>query len=785
MISKIYHIQSVGKFAEFTTKEPIELGKLTLIFGDNGSGKSTLADIFRSLSVDESQRLFGRRTLVSKRPQAIHLELEDGTPVEFKHDSWTRTFEEILVFDEVFVNENIYAGNVVSTDHTRNMVDIIIGKVAVKQQETADSISARIETLKVQVGELDRAITEYIHYFRDDPSDKPTTLQFVKLDCIPEIDSQIQDQESTVRQLRDDDRIFRVGEFQSLTLPELPTSQLENLLQESLTSIGDEAEKHVTRYIDKYENNEFGDWLALGTKISNEHPETCPYCKQPISNVDIIKHYRSYFDDRFQRLRERIESFSDDYLDFSKQINACNQNWGQNNELVKTVSAQIPELTIEAIDINEVWASLEAAKRGFQCVLNVKRQSLGIPVPPDAGYNSALKQWECARETAEKYNDSLNDANDRIARKQETLGALDLDGAERTLQELRNTKSRQMSHVACLCDDYVQVSEELSKCEADLTTVRREIDAAIDQSFPDTVKRVNKQLVALGAEFKIASLNHRRDRKSIRLEAIDVELQKQDVSVMNGQNDVSKPSFKNLLSEGDRRTLALAFFLAQLEALPSLKGKIIVFDDPVTSMDDNRRMLTTESIDKLRVDAKQVIVLSHRRRFLYTFFTQFVRSKIDKASTKLLKVCSQSGNPEHSSIQSWGVDDAANSEVRRRYSIVYDFVFARADHSPIDVAGHLRFLLENYFESLYPDVFLPGTSLGAWINRIQNSTENDPMYVLRESVEQDVKYFNILSRTTNHPTFSEFQPNDVRAYCRRVSKMIGREISSSSQQSTG
>ena len=195
-------------------------------------------------------------------------------------------------------------------------------------------------------------------------------------------------------------------------------------------------------------------------------------------------------------------------------------------------------------------------------------------------------------------------------------------------------------------------------------------------------------------------------------------------------------------------------------------------------------MLTTESIDKLRVDAEQVIVLSHRRRFLYTFFTQLVRSKKDKASTKLLKVCSQSGNPEHSSIQNWGVDDAANSEVRRRYSIVYDFVFARADHSPIDVAGHLRFLLENYFESMYPDVYLPGTSLGTWINRILNSAENDPMYLLQESVSEDIKYFNILSRTSNHATFLDLQPNDVRAYCRRVSKLIGREILSVSQQST-
>ncbi len=776
MISKIHHIHSVGRFSDFTAKEPVVFGKLTLIFGENGTGKSTLSDILRSLTEEEPRRLAGRESLARTRPQSIHLELHDESTIEFKHGSWTRTLADVLVFDEVFINENIYAGNVVTTDHTRNMVDIIIGKVAVSQQGDANLLSAKIEKLKSQLSELDRAINEHIHYFRENPSDKPKTSEFVKLDWIPDIDSQIRDQESTVRQLKSDDSILNVGEFQRLKLPQVPTAQLEKLLRESLTSIGDETEAHVKRHIDNYEKNEISDWLAQGTLISIERPDTCPYCKQSLSNVEIIRHYRACFDERFQNLRRRIDSFSDDFLEYGRQINTCNQNWGQNNELVKTVRVQFPELTIEAIDIDKIWASLENARRAFQSVLKIKRQSLGNEVSPDADYHIALKQWECARETIERYNNSINVANDGIASKKEELGTIDVESAERTLQELRNTKSRYLPHVACLCENFVHVSDELKEREADLATVRREIDVAIDQSFPDTVQRVNKQLDALGAEFKIASLNHRRDRKSIRLQAIDVELQKHNVSVMPGQNDVSKPSFKNLLSEGDRRTLALAFFLAQIDALPSLKGKIIVFDDPVTSMDDNRRMLTTECIDKLRTNAEQVIVLSHRRRFLYTIYTQFARGKRNRATTKLLRVYSQPGNTANSAIEKWKIDDAAQNEVRRRYSIVHEFVRAKASHALPDVAGHLRFLLENHFESLYPDVYAPGTSLGTWINDIQNSNEGDPLYPFKEAVEQDIKYFNILSRTSSHRTFSEFHAKDVRQYCKRVSTLIGRVI---------
>ncbi len=48
------------------------------------------------------------------------------------------------------------------------------------------------------------------------------------------------------------------------------------------------------------------------------------------------------------------------------------------------------------------------------------------------------------------------------------------------------------------------------------------------------------------------------------------------------------PSFHNTLSAGDRNTLALAFFFASLDRDPSLADKIVVIDDPMTSLDEHR-----------------------------------------------------------------------------------------------------------------------------------------------------------------------------------------------------
>ena len=50
-----------------------------------------------------------------------------------------------------------------------------------------------------------------------------------------------------------------------------------------------------------------------------------------------------------------------------------------------------------------------------------------------------------------------------------------------------------------------------------------------------------------------------------------------------------RPSFSNTLSSGDKITLALAFFLAQLEHLPDESSQVVIFDDPFNSQDNFRK----------------------------------------------------------------------------------------------------------------------------------------------------------------------------------------------------
>lgn len=88
-------------------------------------------------------------------------------------------------------------------------------------------------------------------------------------------------------------------------------------------------------------------------------------------------------------------------------------------------------------------------------------------------------------------------------------------------------------------------------------------------------------------------------------------------SVAVGKREDKSLCFRWLLSEGDKRTLALSFFLARLHATQDgIKGKVLVLDDPVCRMDANRRARTMDAIAELVAAGAQVIVLSHDAYFL-------------------------------------------------------------------------------------------------------------------------------------------------------------------------
>jgi len=115
------------------------------------------------------------------------------------------------------------------------------------------------------------------------------------------------------------------------------------------------------------------------------------------------------------------------------------------------------------------------------------------------------------------------------------------------------------------------------------------------------VKRFNGELQALGAtRIKVELVKTKAEKGKVlhRLQLKDV---------------VGKQTLDAVLSEGERRIVALAAFLADLTQKPS--NAPFIFDDPISSLDQTWEERTIERLIQLS-ESRQVIVFTHRLSFL-------------------------------------------------------------------------------------------------------------------------------------------------------------------------
>src|SRR6266481_8125902 len=111
MINSIQLLRNIGLFESVSTAANIPLARLTLVYAENGRGKTTLAAILRSLATGDAIPIAERRRLAAQHPPHVVLECNGGpTAAMFQNNAWNRTLAKLVVFDDVFVDQNIHSG---------------------------------------------------------------------------------------------------------------------------------------------------------------------------------------------------------------------------------------------------------------------------------------------------------------------------------------------------------------------------------------------------------------------------------------------------------------------------------------------------------------------------------------------------------------------------------------------------------------------------------------------------------------------------------------------------
>src|SRR5262249_47717249 len=148
----------------------------------------------------------------------------------------------------------------------------------------------------------------------------------------------------------------------------------------------------------------------------------------------------------------------------------------------------------------------------------------------------------------------------------------------------------------------------------------------------DAVERFNRLLGEFQSGFRITGTSQSYAGGPVS-STYKLVINDAPIDLRNATTALNTPSFRNTLSSGDKSTLALAFFLAQLEHDDEKAGRIVVFDDPFNSQDTFRKDCAVQKIKRCGAACAQVIVLSHDQDFLKRIW-----DRLEPADRKCLKL---------------------------------------------------------------------------------------------------------------------------------------------------
>jgi len=118
MINRLQLLRNVGQFDSVSSAANIPLTRLTLIYSENGRGKTTLAAVLRSLATGDALPITERRRLAAQHPPHVILDCCGGPPPAiFDNNAWNRTLADLVVFDDVFIDQNVCSGLTVQAHH--------------------------------------------------------------------------------------------------------------------------------------------------------------------------------------------------------------------------------------------------------------------------------------------------------------------------------------------------------------------------------------------------------------------------------------------------------------------------------------------------------------------------------------------------------------------------------------------------------------------------------------------------------------------------------------------
>ena len=600
MLKRIRKIQNIGRFADCHDAGR-EFSKETIVFGFNAQGKSTLTAILRSLKHGNNDMLIGRKTLGANAGIIIEIDFEDGDSNDkfvFQNRAWNKANPNILIFDSKFIAENVFEGESVNFSQQQNLNAVFIGKKGQELNKEIVALQKQGDDFAIQKGEKTRQF-----------NDQFPNSDLEEFKALPEdtgIANKIKDKEKEIKFERDKEDIKKAIR-NHIEIVSSYCFSIRETLKKTLDVKQEEIEAHINSHLATDENaqNFLSEGLDfLKEKPSDGTPRTCVFCGQELgANAEsLVSLYSAYFKGGYEELQNEMNKA----IDYFKGIN-----------FEATLEKIAADLTAKDLDIgltDSKISELADLKKQFEKELGMKR---------DLNYVINFDTFDRLKVGIEKIKSDLEKLEQNKLNIPSPKTGSALESEKRTLEI---TKKRYEPAWVKFCKDLETIEVDAEEIRIAREEKRRELEEYSSEIFDTHKETINRLCKDLCADFEVEDFKPLkkivgRDERIFALKFFG----NHKVSINNEDDKI--PNFQNTLSESDKRLLAFAFFVSLLSHDRELDKKIVVFDDPMSSFDDERLRKTVHLIADIacefkeaggtakRVIPRQTIILTHQARF--------------------------------------------------------------------------------------------------------------------------------------------------------------------------
>jgi wobble nucleotide-excising tRNase len=707
MLERIEEIQGIGLLHDANGK-PFKWQKATIFYADNGCGKSTLATILRSLGTNDPSPILERKTIDGTLPPKVTLQFPNGHKVTFNGTKWSEARPECLVFDADFIERNVHSGGVVNTGHRKNLLQFVLGEKAVKARLAEEKATTDARNAADEV----RSVTGQLSGHHEGTS----LEEFEKLANVADADKQIEDLEKRIVAARGSSLLLKRVAPNLVPVPILEFGSIFDVLRITIENVEDGAEAAVRAHLLKLGKPDAEAWLSQGQAFEKE--EECPYCAQSTSGLDLIRAYRTHFNAAYSSLKKKVAAL-DKTISHLTRDSIVTGFALQVMNAASLANAWADQVTIPEIqfDSDAAMDKLKEIREVLSALIRVKQGDPTAAAGTTGHAENITRLWTEISALMDQSNQVIGDAKLTIEKFKQKLAAEDVEQLLTQQKDLELAKKRHSCVVVALIADLVAARAKSTSAESAKRAARTSLDALMGQTLRDYRNTINQLLAKFGATFQIDAMDA-NFRGNMPRSEYGLALRGKSVSLEGGP-----PSFGTALSEGDKRTLAFAFFVASTLSDSKLNARIVVVDDPMCSFDLNRKQHTRLVLKEICAKAEQLVVLAHD-----IYFVRDLRDELTPkdGSYQVAVFRIKHAAMGYSIFDMLDVDKECRSPYFHHHNLLVDFV-NNGNGDTRQVAQAIRLLLEGYLHRRFPGLIPRNMLFGNVVGMIGDATASSPL----------------------------------------------------------